>query len=135
MAVVDGTVLSTEILKGEARDPLQFEILYFSLSGTYAQADNARLVDVASVIKNARRDGKTPTIRSAALWQPARKSSNPALLMGLKTIVIASSVNLTFEVTESATEGSLDITTESADATALPAQEFPFGILVGFTTN
>lgn len=134
MAVVSGTLVNVDQVKSDANDPLQFIALYFTVSGTYAQADNGILSGVPTLIQNGRRNGKTVTMKTVSLWQPARKASDPALLMGLKTLAISSS-DITFEITENATGGVVDVSTEAADATAVPTQSTPFGILVGYVES
>lgn len=134
MAVTSGTVSSVETIKGDDRDPLQFAVVYFTMSGTYAQADNSILAGVPTLINNSRRNGKTVTMKSVALWQAARISATPDLFMALKTVAISSS-DVTFEITLGATSGAIDFTTEFTDATALSAQATPFGILVGFVES
>jgi hypothetical protein len=131
MAVVNGTVHSVETIRAANIDPMQFAAVYFTMAGTYAQADNGLLVGVAALIAASRRNGKTITLRTASLWQLARKTSNPALLMGLKTVAIASA-DVSFEVTEAATANTVELSTELANG-AVPEQSVPFGILVGFT--
>jgi hypothetical protein len=131
MATLNGTVHSVETIKANDRDPLQFAAVLFTVAGTYVQADNAQLVGVPTLIQNSRRNGKTVTMRSVGLWQPARKETDATLFMALKTVAI-SSADVTFEVTESATAGTIDFSTELA-AGAVPAQATPFGIIVGFT--
>lgn len=134
MAVTTGTVYSVETIKANDRDPVQWAVVYFTMSGTYNQTDNSSLVGVAALIQASRRNGKTVTIGSSdmlSMWQPARKVSNPALYMGLKTISL-SGADVLFEITEGATAGVVDFATELA-AAAIPAQATPFGLLVGFT--
>lgn len=133
MPITLGTVHSVETIKANDRDPLQFAAVYFTLSGTYAQGDNSELENVATLIQNSRRNGRSVALKSVALWQPARKESNPKALMGLKTLAIASA-DVTFEVTDAALPGDLDLSTELANGT-VPEQDVPFGILVGFTES
>ena len=136
MAVVSGTITSVMTVKADRDEtPLQVALVLFTLSGTYAQADNAQLLAVDAAIQNSRRNGKTVTLLDAMLVQPAADAGNATtggLLLCAKTIAISGS-NITFEVTESATAGTVDISTEFADATALPAQGWPFGFYVSFT--
>lgn len=131
MATLNGAVHSVETIRANNVDPLQHAAVYFTVGGTYVQADNANLLGVATLIQNSRRNGKTVTMRTVTLWQPARKESNPALFMALKTVAISTN-DVTFEITEGATAGTIDFSTELA-AGAVPAQSVPFGILVGFT--
>lgn len=116
---------------GGSITPLQIALVQFDLSGTYVQADNAQLLAVPTIIQNSRRDGKTVTIKAAMCGHPARKESDPTLMMALKTIAISTN-DITFEVTESATANSVDLSTELA-AGAVPAQNTPFELLVSYT--
>jgi hypothetical protein len=131
MALTTGTVHSVETIRSEHQSPLQFAAVLFTMSGTYDQSANSSLVGVPTLIQNSRRNGKTVTMRTVGLWQAARKDTNPALLMALKTVAI-SSADVTFEITEGASANVIDFSTELAAAT-IPTQSEPFGILVGFT--
>jgi hypothetical protein len=57
---------------------------------------------------------------------PATKSSDPSAILGLEAVSV-SSADVVFTITNG------DYTTEFADATAVPAQERPFAVLVAFT--
>ena len=134
MAVVTGTEYSSHIVKAPNDvDPLGIALVLFTVSSqTYAQADNGSLANVHTIIgANNRRNGKTVTLRDAMLAQCAKKNSNPSLMMGLKTVVISTN-DITFEITESATANSVDVSTELANG-AVPAQSVPFGLYVLFT--
>ena len=132
MAVVSGTVSSVEIIKGNDRDPLLFANVFFTVSGTYAQADNGILTGVAGLIGASRRNGKTLTLRSVGMWQPARRASDPSLLLGMKTVAISTN-DVTFEITNGSTANTIEFSTEFTDGAAVPSQATPFGLLVGFT--
>jgi hypothetical protein len=135
MAIVSITSLDNfQILKANENDPLQYAVLYFSPSGTYAQADNLKLVAVPTLIQNGRRNGKTVTMVAGtlALWQPARKASDPDVFLAVKTLAISTN-DITMELTLSATAKAIDVATEFTDATAIPALSIPLAILVGFT--
>jgi hypothetical protein len=125
MAVVNGTLPEVDTLVSDSVGPLQLARINFTMSGTYAQADNGALVGVPTLIQNSRRNGKTVTMVYVMGGQPATKASDPTAIMGLKTVAI-SSADVTFELTDG------DYTTELASA-AVPAQARPFQILVGFT--
>lgn len=131
MAVTSGTVSNVSTIRSEALDPLQHALVLFTMSGTYAQSDNSILSSVHTAISGSRRNGKTVTLKNAACYQMARKDSNPALMMGLKTVAISTN-DITFEITESATAGTVDLSTELANGT-IPTQIVPFGLIVGFT--
>lgn len=105
---------------------LQQALVLFTVSGTYAQADNGILSGVPTLIQNSRRNGKTVTMRGVAPGQVATKASDPSAFLSTKTVAISSS-DVTFEITDASHS------TELADATAVPAQSQPFGILVSFT--
>ncbi len=135
MAVTSGTVHSVSVLKGDnMRDSIQVALVLFTMSGTYAQADDSILSGVPTLIQNSRRNGKTVTIKDAMLWQAARRASNPGILLGAKTIAVSTN-DLTFELTLSSTDNTLDISTEFTDATAIPAQDTPFGFAVSFVES
>jgi co-chaperonin GroES (HSP10) len=126
MAVTSGTVHTVNTVDGHGWQDLQVALVLFTMSGTYAQADNSILSGVPTLIQESRRNGKTVTMRGVMIGQAARKESAPGTILAVKTVAISSS-NVTFEVTDG------DYSTEHADATAIPAQSTPFGILVAFT--
>ncbi len=131
MAVTSGTVHSVSTLRGDVAGPaldesLQIALVLFTMSGTYAQGDNSILSGVPTLIQNSRRNGKTVTMRGVCVGQVATKASDPTAFMSMKTVAISSS-DVTFELTDN------HHTTEHADATAIPAQSQPFGLLVSFT--
>lgn len=125
MAVVSGTVQTVNTIQADAVDGLQEALVLFTVSGTYAQANNGQLLGVDALIKASRRNGRTVTLVGAMVGQSASKASNPAAFMGLKTVAVSTS-DVTFEITDG------DYTTEFADATAVPTQSRPFGIRVAF---
>lgn len=132
MAVTSGTVTSVKHIEADGLSPLQQAIVYFTVAGTYAQADDSILSAVPTAIEDSLRNGKTVTISDAVLVQPARKDSNPKLMMGAKSVTVTSA-DITFAATESATAGSYDGATELANG-AWPAHDgCPFGLLVTFT--
>lgn len=130
MAAVTATNVQIVNIRSESKDKLQTVLLIFNLTGTYAQADNAIISGIPTLIANARRSGKVPSIKGAMLAQPARKASNPDLYMALKTVAVSGS-DVTCEVTEGATAKTIDYSTELANG-AMPDQETPFGIFVCF---
>lgn len=125
MAVTSGTVQTVDTLVSDAVSPLQVARIKFTMSGTYAQADNSILSGIGTLINNSRRNGKTVTLVDCMVGTPATKVSNPAAIMGVKTVAI-SSADITFELTDG------DYSTELAGG-AIPAQDRPFEILVAFT--
>jgi hypothetical protein len=133
MAVTSGTHYSVAMIKGDALfDGLLAALVLFTLSGTYAQADDSILAAVPTAIQNSRRNGRTVTIKDAMIWQAAQRSDTPGLLLGAKTLAV-SGADITFELTAGATQNVLDLSTEFTNATAVPAQASPFGFLVLFT--
>lgn len=133
MAVTSGTVHSVAVLKDDAlNDKLKVALVLFTMSGTYAQANNSQLLAVPTLIQNSRRNGKTVTLVDAMLWQAARSAADPDVLLGLKTVAI-STADITFEITLGAGANALDTSTEFTDSTAIPAQDTPFGLAVLFT--
>ncbi len=125
MAVVSGTVSNVDTLVSNAVGPIQVARVQFTLSGTYAQADNGILTGVATLIQNSRRNGKTVTMRGVMQGQSTTKVADGAI-MGLKTVAISTN-DVTLEVTNT------DHSTEFTDGAALPAVNRPFEILVAFT--
>lgn len=125
MAVLSGTVHSVNTVKADALSSLQVAEILFTVSGTYAQADNAILEDVGDLIEASRRNGKAVTLVAGMPSTPATKASDPSAIMGVKTVAV-SSADLTFEITDG------DFSTEIAGA-ALPEQDRPFSLLVAFT--
>lgn len=123
MAVVNGTVHSVHTLKADSVGPIQLAEILFTVSGTYAQADNGLLAGIATLIQNSRRNGKTVTMVGLAPSQAANDVNGN--YYGLKTVAISTN-DATFEITLNSP------TTEFTDATALPAQSRPFGIAVAF---
>lgn len=131
MAAVSGNNnVQVVLLRSDAKDPYQLALITFNVTGTYAQADNGILTDARSLIANARKNGKIPSLKFAMCGQPARKESNPDLFMAVKTVAISTN-DITFEITEGATAKTVDYSTELA-AGAMPAQATPFGLVVGF---
>lgn len=124
MAVVTGAVHSVHTIKSDAVGPIQIAEVLFTLSGTYAQADDGILAGVAALIQNSRRNGKTVNMVGVA---PGQAAFDPATgnYLGLKTVAI-STADVTFEVTLNSH------TTEYTDATPLPTISRPFGIAVSF---
>jgi hypothetical protein len=128
MAVSNAVVHSVETLQSDYAQPVQVARVLFTIATTetYAQANNAILSGVPTLIANSRRNGGgTITMVGVAPGQYASKLATPEQYLGLKTVAISSS-DVTFEVTDNSP------TTEFADATAMAAQSRPFGILVSF---
>jgi len=132
MAATTGTIQSVTTLKADndASGGLQHALVLFTISGTYAQADDSIIEDVDGAIQSSRRNGKTVTILDAMLWQPALTTTG--YILGAKTLTISSD-DVTFAITKSSSLNTLDLSTEYTDATALPSLGTPFGFLVSFT--
>lgn len=130
MAVVSGTVHMVTTIEryGGSVSTLQIAEVLFTVSGTYAQADDGILEDVDALIEASRRNGKSVTLVDAMCGHPATKASDPSAILGLKTVAV-SSADVTFEITNG------DFSTEFTNATAVPAQARPFAILVSFTES
>lgn len=135
MAVVSGTVHSVHILPGYGGSvsPLMAAEVLFTVSGTYAQADNGILSGVPTLIQDSVRNGKTVSMKAVAPGHPATKASDTALMMGLKTLTIATN-DVTFEITESASANAVDLSTELANG-AVPGQDRPFCMIVFYTES
>jgi hypothetical protein len=135
MAVTTGSLLSADTVKANRDEtPLQAALVLFTITGTYAQANGSQLLAVDAFIQNQRRDGKAITLISAVLWQPAfdTSSATQGLLLCAYDIAITGS-NITFNISENASPGVVDVSTQYADATALPSMGSPMGFLVTFT--
>lgn len=129
MAVVQGTVHSVQTLACDNhRDMMELVQILFTVSGTYAQADNAELASLAALIKSTRRNGRKVVPRYVMGGYPATKQSdNTSLtLKGVAMSGSGDSAKATFEIAGS------DFTTEIADG-AVPAQNRPFALLVAVT--
>lgn len=130
MAVTSGTVHSVHILKApDSVDSLGKALVLFTMSGTYAQADDSILEGVPTLIQNSVRNGKTVTMVDVMLGQHTHRADT-GLALGIKTVAISSS-DVTFELTLSTT--TKYSTTEFTNATAIPTQAGVFGIEVAFT--
>jgi len=129
MAVVNGTVHSVHTMKSDyigSAVPVQIAEVLFTLptASTYAQADNAQLQGIATLIQNSRRNGKTVNLLGAMMSQFASQDSDRTKYFGLKTVAV-SGADVTFEVTDNSTS------TELANG-AVPAQDRPFGLAIAF---
>lgn len=136
MAVVSGTVKEVVVVRNDDSQPLKECVVYFTLAGTYAQADNGIVSAVPTAIQNKLRDGKTVTMKVVSAAQLAKKSSAAGWL-GLKTVAISTN-DVTFELTHSVANTpdatAVDLSTEFTDATAVPAHNGLFGIRVMYTS-
>ncbi len=135
MAITYGTLLSIDTVKPYNDETgLQAAQVLFTMSGTYAQASGSELLAVDAFIQNSRRDGKAVTLVAASMWRPAADITNatPGLLLCMYNIAVSGS-NITFNISENAAAGIIDVSTQYPDATALPAQGWPFAMLVTFT--
>lgn len=125
MAVTTGTVHSVDTLVSDSVSNLQVARIKFTMSGTYAQADDSKLASIATLINNSRRNGRTVTLVDCMAGAPATKASSATAIMAIKTVAI-SSADITFEITDG------DYTTELG-AGAIPGQDRPFELFVAFT--
>lgn len=125
MALTTGTVSSVELLRGPANSDVQLAMVYFTISGTYDTSLDSSLVGVPTLIQNAKRNGKTVTMRAVMPGAVGRKSSDQTI-MWAKTAAI-STADVTFTLVINA-----DYSTE-ASAAAIPAMSAPMGILVAYT--
>jgi hypothetical protein len=128
MTIVSGAVHSVNTMDGYAGavSSLQVAQVLFTVSGTYAQADDGQLLTVNALIQNSRRNGKTVTLVDAMCGSAATKASDPSDTLGLSGVSVSSTTVL-FTITDG------DFSTEFADATAVPTQARPFAVLVSFT--
>jgi len=125
MAVTNGTVSSVRTIESGAWDPLwQCAEITFTMSGTYDTASHSKLLAVATLIQNARRNGKTVTMRSVMAGRPATSSVDNSQ-MPLASVAISTN-DVSFNITT-------DWSTEITNSAAIPGQNRPFSILVAFT--
>lgn len=133
MAVTSGTILSVSTLLSDNRSTgLLAVLVLFDISGTYAQADDSTIAAVGAAISASRRNGKTCTLVDACLYQPALTTTG--YILGAKSLAISTDA-INFALTKSASLNTLDVSTEHADATAVPALGTPFGFFVTFTES
>src|SRR5687767_1320873 len=125
MATLEGVVHTVDTIESDAVDGIQVARILFNVTGTYVQADNAKLVGIPTLIQNSRRNGKTVTLLDVMKCQRATKASDPSAFMSLKTVAVSTN-DVTFEITDA------DESTELAGA-AVPSAAMPFGIMVAFT--
>lgn len=130
MAVVSGTVQQVRTIESGAWDPKwQCAEVLFTVSGTYAQADNGELALLPGLIEDSRRNGKTVTVHGVMAGRPATKASdNSAMTLGtVATSGSGASLKATFAI------NGANWSTEIADAAAVPEQNQPFSLIVAFT--
>lgn len=104
---------------------MQHALLTFRVAGTYAQADDAELTGIPTLISESRRNGKTVTLIDAMRGIPASKAASAIQTMSLKSVTVAGD-DVTFELTDG------DETTELANG-SVPQQDRPFSVVVAFT--
>ena len=130
MAVTSGTLHSVHIVKAPGSvDSLGLALVLFTISGTYAQADDSTLATVPTHTQNAVQNGKTVTMRAVAEGQHSYRADT-GLAVGLTGAAI-SSTSINFTLTLSTTTSF--VTTEFTDATAIPTLTGVLGIYVVYT--
>lgn len=137
MTVASGTIWSVDtVLPANEQTPLQAARVLFTISGTYDTSAHAQLLAVDAAISASRRNGKTVTLVAAMLYQAAFdvSSTTAGLLLCAGTIAVSGS-NITFNLTESGTANTIDVTDEISNATPIPTQGCPLGFLVSFTES
>lgn len=130
MATLEGTVTNVVTVPGfgGSVSDIQMAQVLFNLTGTYVQADDATVLDVAGAIENSRRNGKTVALIDAICGWKARIASDPATYMALKTLTIDGD-NVDFEVTLNS------MSSEYTNSTALVSTSTPFCMVVSFTES
>lgn len=123
MTVVTGSITNVRTVLSDSISPLQVAEVTFTLSGTYAQADDGIIEDVDGAIQSSRRNGKTVTLVDA---MPGNAAHTATGFLGAGAVTIVSD-DITFDVNVN------DFVTEYTNATALPTLLTPFSILVAFT--
>jgi hypothetical protein len=132
MAVVTGVIESVEIVRAPGvTSSIGLAQVLFSLSGTYAQADDGIIEDVDGAIQNAQQNGKTVTMLGASPGQHSYNATT-GVAVGVGACAISSD-DVTFPVTLSTTKNA--VTTEFTNATALPSLSQPLGIFVSFVES
>jgi hypothetical protein len=132
MAAVTGTVNSVRLLdlaSGPTFDSstnlVHSAVIYVSFTGTYAQSDDGTIAAANTAIANARRDGKTVTIHSAALHSAGLEGTTA---IGTYTTISHSSGTLTVQLSTGA------LTAEHANA-ALGTFNRDIGIYVSYVLS
>ena len=130
MATLSGTITSVALLDaphGPVKDSSGNEVwnavISFTITGTYAQADNAQLTGVPAAMQSRMAWGKTPTLLSAMFAAPGDEAGTP---IGAGPVITVSGTSLTFQLTGG------DLTTEHAGA-ALGTVGKPIALRVCFT--
>lgn len=113
MAVLTGTIQSIANLRtpsGPVRDSSNNEVwacdVYFTISGTYVQSDNAQLTLVPAALRTLLGWGRTITLLQACMSAPGDENGTA---IGCKTVAV-STTTITMELTGA------DLTTEHAGA-------------------
>lgn len=129
MATLTGTIQSVALLdtpNGPVRDSSNNEVwnavIYFTITGTYVQNDNAQLTSVPTTMQTRLGWGRTITLLDAMFAAPGDENGTA---IGCKTVAV-SSTSITFELTGA------DLTTEHAGA-ALATVGKPIALRVCFT--
>ena len=114
MAITDGTIVSVgqhstnagPVVNGSGV-PIFSCIVAATVTGTYAQANDSRLLAVPTAIQNSRRDGKTVAMLSCSMEAPGLEATTP---IGAGPLFTISGADVVFPLTTS------DMATEHANA-------------------
>lgn len=125
MAVIDAVFHNARIVEVDAvtRDHVFLLEVAFTLAGTYAQADGARLTNVLTRVAAATRQSySVMTLIDVMRARDGSKADGTGARIGVKTCAISSS-DVTFKLTDNS------YTTELANG-AVPEQSRPLSMLV-----
>lgn len=129
MAVLSGTIQSVSNVRAPAGpkfdssdNQVYVADIGFTITGTYAQGDNAQLTAVPTAIQSAMKWGRTVTLLDAMFIAPGDEAGT---VIGAKTVAV-SGTSITFELTGA------DLSTEHANA-ALGTIRAPIFLGVTFT--
>jgi hypothetical protein len=132
MAITDGTITSVGMHSTNAGPvvngssvPILSCIVAATVTGTYAQGNDSRLLAVPTAIQNSRRDGKTVTMLSCSCEAPGLEGTTPIFAGPLFTI---SGADVVFPLTTS------DMATEHGNA-ALAAFTRPIQFRVTYSLS
>lgn len=133
MAVVAGTVTNVcnhRVVGGPKVDSSNDRIyqcdVFITITGTYAQADNASVLLLNTAIASSLRNGATINLRDACWASPGIQTiSGTDTKMGAMTTAI-STTTMTFELTDQT------FAAEYADATSVGTTKEPIGFTVTY---
>jgi hypothetical protein len=132
MAITDGTITSVgqhstnagPVVNGSGV-PIMSCVIAATVTGTYAQGNDSRLLAVPTAIQNSRRDGKTVTMLGCTMEAPGLEGTTP---IGAGPLFTISGADVVFPLTTS------DMATEHSNA-ALSAFTRPIQFRVTYSLS